>query len=261
LGEKIRKKMEDKIYIDTLSGKSLMIQIYANNSAIASATAFVVQYEEKYFLITNWHVLSGQNAETKQTLSPTAACPNEIRIMHHVRDQIGKWKIISESLYETDGKPRWLEHPLGNEIDVVALPLENIDSEIIIYPLDLKMSEVGIISQPGMPVFIIGYPYGLSAAGSWPIWKTGHIASDSDLDYDNKPVFLIDATTRQGMSGSPVVLRLKGGYKRRDGRFILAGGITTELLGIYSGRIHNQAEIGMVWKPRVIKEILEAGVK
>jgi hypothetical protein len=107
-----------------------------------------------------------------------------------------------------------------------------------------------------MPVSIIGFPFGLSTAGAWPIWKTGHIASDPDLDYDDRPAFLIDATTRAGMSGSPVVLRSYGGYASSKAHMVIGGGPGTRFLGVYSGRIHNQAEIGRVWRPSSIKEIL-----
>jgi hypothetical protein len=70
------------------------------------------------------------------------------------------------------------------------------------------------------------------------------------MDYEDRPVFLIDATTRGGMSGSPVVLRIYGDYAT------IGGKSWTRFLGVYSGRIHDQTEIGRVWRPSVIKEIL-----
>lgn len=78
------------------------------------------------------------------------------------------------------------------------------------------------------------------------------------MDYDGKPTFLIDATTRGGMSGSPVVLRLTGGYPTRNGGMVLAGGMATKFLGVYAGRIHDDVEIGYVWRPGLVIEILEA---
>jgi hypothetical protein len=114
-----------------------------------------------------------------------------------------------------------------------------------------------MIPVVAMPVSIIGFPLGLTGPGVFPIWKTGHIASDPDLDYGGTPSFLIDATTRGGMSGSPVVLRLTGGFEMRKGGFILAGsGISTLFLGVYSGRLNDQSEIGKVWKPQLVSEIL-----
>ena len=115
-----------------------------------------------------------------------------------------------------------------------------------------------MIPEVAMLVSIIGFPMGMSAFGKLPIWKTGHIASEPLLDLGEEPAFLIDATTRGGMSGSPVVLRLNGGYKTRSGNVMMVtSGFRTLFLGIYSGQWPHP-EIGKVWKPIVIKEILKS---
>jgi SEC-C motif len=108
-----------------------------------------------------------------------------------------------------------------------------------------------------MPVSVIGYPLGLKCGEGWPIWKTGHIASDPDIDFQlGRPAFLIDATTCEGMSGAPVVIRNTSGYQTKNGGHILAAGVTTKFIGIYAGRIHKLSEIGRVWRPFLIHEIL-----
>ncbi len=126
---------------------------------------------------------------------------------------------------------------------------------LIRYPLDLKLAHADIQVFPALPVSVIGFPLGLSAGGSWPIWKTGHIASDPEVDYEpGRPAFLIDATTRSGMSGAPVVVRLEN-FRTRDGGYSIASGFRTRLLGVYAGRIHDQSEIGRVWRPNVLEEM------
>jgi hypothetical protein len=239
-----------------LSARSLLIEMAVNSNALGTATAFVVESSGKHFLITNWHVVAGRDPDTNQLLSSTGAVPDEIRIVHHGKQKLGSWVIRSQKLYDQNRTPLWIEHPLGNKIDLVAVPLTRLDPAVEVYPFDLKLADFDIVAEVAMPVSIIGFPYGLSSAGAWPIWKTGHIATDPDLDYGNCPVFLIDATTRGGMSGSPVVLRLFGGYNDRAGNYIMAGGMSTRFLGVYAGRIHDQAEIGRVWRPHLINEIL-----
>lgn len=244
-----------QITIDPLSACSLRLELATKGNTLGTATGFVVESGGRYYLITNWHVVAARNPDTNQLLSDTGAVPEELRIVHHLKERLGSWAVFSEPLFDTNGSPRWLEHPQGRVIDVVAVPLTD-HPDVAFYPLDLSLTDTNMLPQPGMPVSIIGYPFGLATGVAWPIWKTGHIASDPDLDYDGRPAFLIDATTRGGMSGSPVVLRLSGGYPTRDGSFILAGGVATLFLGVYSGRIHGQAEIGRVWRPLVIEEIL-----
>ena len=55
---------------------------------------------------------------------------------------------------------------------------------------------------PGITLFIIGFPCGRSSTGKMPIWKTAHMAPEYDLDVEGARAFLIDATTREGMSGA-----------------------------------------------------------
>jgi hypothetical protein len=59
------------------------------------------------------------------------------------------------------------------------------------------------------------------------------------------------------MSGSPVVLRLTGGYQTKSGKSMIAtSGIATLFLGVYSAQ-QTDSEIGLVWKPEVITTILQ----
>ena len=63
------------------------------------------------------------------------------------------------------------------------------------------------------------------------------------------------------MSGSPVVLRMSSGFRTSSGSMIMGAGTTTRFLGIYSGRINqgsNSMEIGLVWRPSVILDILNS---
>lgn len=227
-----------------------------NGNLLSTATGIVVEHNGKYFLVTNWHVLSGRNAETHQPMSPTAGIPDEVRIGHHKKNKLGEWLLCPERLLNPDGSPRWISHQDGREIDVAALELQNLRPDIQIYPFDLTLAHEDIAVAPALAVSVIGFPLGLRPNAFFPIWKTGHIATDPDLPYGGRPAFLIDATTRNGMSGSPVIIRTSGSHMTAGGGIMVGGGVMTRFLGVYSGRIHDEAEIGCVWKPEVITEIL-----
>jgi hypothetical protein len=244
-----------QVSIDPLTVTSLPIELRANGQPLGTGTGFCVTKADRRFLVTNWHVLAGRNPDTGALLSASGAVPDQVRIYHHAAVGLGNWVIKTEALAGPGGAKRWFEHPGGPGIDVVALPLA-LHNDVSYYPLDLNLADFDMIVSVAMPVSIIGFPFGLATAGAFPIWKTGHIASDPDLDYDGRPAFLIDATTREGMSGSPVVLRLYGGYATSQAAMTLGGGPGTRFLGVYSGRIHNQAEVGRVWRPSVIRDVL-----
>jgi len=243
------------ITIDPLSTSSLLVEVHAAGQSLVKATGFCVEAAARKFLVTNWHVVSGIHPDTGEVLSSSGSPPDELVIRHHASARLGEWVIKKQPLQMPSGANVWFEHPLGKAIDVIALPL-NQDSDVAFHPLDLGLADFDMQVQVAMPVSIIGFPFGLATVGAWPIWKTSHIASEPHLNYEGRPAFLIDATTQGGMAGSPVVLRVYGGYATSKGSATGNGKPVTRFLGVYAGRIHGQAGIGRVWRPSVIKEIL-----
>ena len=238
--------------LDEYSAMSLHVELYMDGaqSPIGAGTAFTVQVDNQNYLITNWHIVTGRNSETNDPIN--GPCDPDIMKVWFFTNTIGLWLLKTVRLKDENGKSLWIEHPSGRQIDVVAIPYVP-SSDIYIRNLDLSTSKIPLKIYPSKEVSIIGYPLGLSAGGKFPIWKKGHIASEMDLNFDNKPVFLIDATTRSGMSGSPVVLRASGMAEMETS---VTMGTFTKFLGVYSGRLGNEAEIGRVWKPNVVEEVI-----
>jgi hypothetical protein len=247
-----------EILIDPLSGTSLRVLPKFGETVLGKATGFTIRCEDKLFLVTNWHVVSGRSADTLACLDKKkASIPDRLTVSFHAANLLGQWIDVDIPLLDQEGRHDWIEHPTGHLVDVVALLLP-ANPAIEIFPLDLALAGVDLVAQPAAPVCVIGFPFGLGTGGNWPIWKTGHIASDPSLDYEpGKPAFLIDATTRSGMSGSPVIIRMSGGFPTAGGGFMIGGGTRTRFVGIYSGRIHAKSEVGRVWRPFVLEEILK----
>ena len=242
--------------IDPLSATSIRLQPLFNDIKLAVATGFTIKHNGMFYLITNWHVATGRDADTKSCLNKNAAIPNKLVASFHSKT-LGKWIDKEIPLIDDNGNNTWIEHPLGSAVDVVAIPLNDY-TDTTMYALDLALADVDLVLMPAMPISVIGYPLGLTSGENWPIWKTGHIATDPDIDFQpNRPAFLIDATTRSGMSGSPVVVRATSGYTNKQGNQMLGMGVTTKFIGVYSGRIHDESEIGRVWRPFVINEVLD----
>ncbi len=86
------------------------------------------------------------------------------------------------------------------------------------------------------------------------------MAQEIDLITPDNPVFLIDCRSRQGQSGSPVIAYRSSGARRRDGdRTVatLSAEHAWEFLGIYSGRVNPESDLGMVWHVSVVEELLQ----
>jgi len=240
---------------------SLYLQPEFEGTTLGNATGFVVEREAKHYLVTNFHVVSGRHPDTLANVLPSGAWPKDIRIAHNAVAQLGVWTWKVEGLYDGDGQPLWLEHPVhGHRADVVALPLTDT-GDIGAYPYDpWEPQRFGI--QMAGALSIVGFPFGVAYGGSMAVWVRGFVASESDIDFGDLPRFLIDSRTRPGQSGSPVILYNVGGaVTDLQGNTILSGGTAEEFVGVYSGRINEESDLGFVWKASVLRETIEGGVR
>lgn len=158
-------------HIDPLSLTSVHLECFACGNSLSVASGFIIKFKDRFYVITNWHVVSGKNADTGQLLAQHGAVPDTIKIKHHSKHQLGEWIETTELLLDDDYNPLWLEHASGREVDIVAIPITPND-DIELHPLDFGLINTDVIMRPGMLVSIIGFPKGLSSSG-WPIWKMG----------------------------------------------------------------------------------------
>jgi hypothetical protein len=236
--------------ISPLSVVSLSLKIFRNEAQIGTATGFVLKKNDKNYLVTNRHVVIACGQDVNPANIGGWICANKLAILHNRLGHLGMWLWVTEDLFDKDGKPRWLEHPtLKGAADLVALPLANT-SNVQFYPLDIGLAKTDLVLSPGESLSIVGFPFGLAQEGGLPIWKTGTIASDLDINYGGKPVFLVDTTSRPGMSGSPVYAIRTGAISTKTALRV-SSGLTVEFLGVYSEQIP-AAELGGVWKAEVL---------
>ncbi len=108
---------------------------------------------------------------------------------------------------------------------------------------------------PTLEVFVIGYPFGEFGPGQTALWTRGTVASEYGTP--DAPFLLIDARSRQGQSGAPVVKFDLHGNLSPFGGIVSGVGPAYVLGGLYSGRINPQSDIGTVWKSETLIEILD----
>lgn len=253
--------MSQPITIAEPSVQSLFVVPLCNGKDLSTGTGFVVVHDDQPYLITNYHVAAGRNPATGQPLHSSGAVPDTLRVVQLLTPSAGRveWQGRDERVLEPDTeKALWLQHPVhGRHVDVVAVPLRNtvgVDS----HPYDLTGSGITLKAGPSEGVNIIGFPFGRTGGGAFAIWTRGFIATEPQVDFDNLPCFLIDARTRPGQSGSPVIAYSSGGAHTISTGIALSGGPVVNLLGVYSGRINDQSDLGVVWKIQVVRDILTA---
>lgn len=234
---------------------SLLIELRFDGQPLATGTGFLSQTSKGPVLLTNRHNVTGRNQETGKPLSKTGGVPNQVAIIHNVKDRLGQWCEKVEHLYAED-QPRWKEHPtLTHQADVVALPLADIAGvQIISYDPSLANPDIAV--APADVISVIGFPFGMTGGGgALAIWATGFVASEPNLPNDQ--TFLIDCRSRPGQSGSAVIAyRGAGMVTLQNGDSVMYGGPVFRLLGIYSGRVNNESDLGIVWKSSIISQLI-----
>lgn len=254
------------MHIHSHSTKVFQIELFTKETGISmgTGTGFFCSYKDKLYLITNYHVLSGRNPFTGDTLHPSGAIPGKIEFdFDIIRDLPNNKKQhiphkYSNNLYNTKDEKLWLEHPdLGSNCDVVAYELnEEFKSQIPegcrVGKIEIEKeltynASIGIMDS----VYITGFPMKKSQTYSrFPIYKAGKIASEPQ-DNQNGANYYIDSKTKPGMSGSPIIqkeepelVKVGNQYQFRKDKI--------NFIGIYSGRAEirkdeYQAELGIVW--------------
>jgi hypothetical protein len=245
--------------IDPYSLSAVPVEHFFNDTLLGNATAFVWERENKSYLITNWHVVSGRNNETGKCLAAHGGTPDRLRALFRLAPSKFDTHAHDIALYDVEGNPTWLSHPVhGRKVDVVVIPLV-ANSECIFSPIN-KLPKTNLSVQVGMDVFVLGFPFG-SAAPSLPVWKRGSIASEPELVRFGERYYLVDTASRPGMSGAPVILRSYGSHLTESGSSLTTEP-ATKFFGIYSGRLSTKdsedAQLGRVWPESFITEIIDA---
>lgn len=118
----------------------------------------------------------------------------------------------------------WHGHPDPN-VDVAVIPLAPLEArmkelgqEIFLQPITEEISATGedLLSLDAVEeVTFVGYPNGLwDSKNLTPILRKGHTATPVELDFQGRPIFLIDASVFPGSSGSPVFILNQGSYTK-----------------------------------------------
>lgn len=237
---------------------------------VIQGTGFVLWHNDQHFLITNGHVVTGRD-RLDDTPLRWAARPTHLEVAlpmsgrpaglaENDLELIGSSSRLLE-LFDEDGRALWFVHPLlGRRADVVALPLSEHGrpvgpgERISLMPYSLGPADPALSLGPTDDVSIIGFPFGRTGGARSALWVRGTVASEPDLNYNGEPCFLVDARSREGQSGSPVI-SYSPGPKDDCGKEVHA---SWSLVGVYSGRLSDESDLGRVWRRSVLKTVVES---
>ncbi len=200
---------------------------------------------DEMFLVTNKHVFANR-AQVVLRVTPTSGLRSALMLVN----------LISPA-----GRPLWVGHP-DSLTDIAAISIDtcplltNVQPKIIRIQRSLFSTQAQLIE--GDDVFFIGFPLGVrTTENSYPLLRSGAIAlkpTDDFLvtassDTLGKNIYLLDAYSTGGSSGSPVFL--KPGVSRPFFRPNAIDVSETKFIGIVSGhvldlqRVVTQSETGV----------------
>lgn len=239
-----------------------------NDLKIGNGTGFFTEYQGLIRLITCWHVVTGLHHETRNWLDKTTTChPDKLkfyfpgRIPDTDRLTFSHNEINLYSKIDGERVPSWNVHPVvGSFYDIAVFTFTDPIFNKHAVPFKLSKDGAHEILEAMDSVFVLGHPIDNPTQRCMPIYKKGSIASAPTLPYKWHPKFLIDATTRSGMSGSPVMLDPLRKAFMVNGHNL--SGIN--VVGMYSGRADaiergHSTELGYVWRIDDIIDVVENG--
>jgi hypothetical protein len=238
---------------------------------LSNGTGFFFDTGKFTFLVTARHNLSARHWETNELISSRGVEPTHLRMRFRERPKDSQFRQqqiqMDEYLFpliDDDGIPNWIEHPdYRRRMDVAALAFEAPETnQIECWTPETSGSDVNSGVWVAQDVFAVGYPFGQVGALDLPLWIRGTVASEPALHYlykgDPLPVILIDARTRTGQSGSPTVI-----LNRRfvEDTHQHTATPRSKLVGIYTGRLSDEADLGFVWRIEDVQKMFDEGVR
>lgn len=264
--------------VEHISLSTTPITLLKKGKEVSQGTGFFYARESSQnggvlFLVTNFHVLTGSSpSEGKEPMGDSI----EFQV-HESRENPGKVRQVRYPLFTEDGKRTWVQNSDYPEADLAVIPiLQGVYQNCEINCIGKKWSQSDLKIRPAKEVTLVGYPYGFyDQTNALPIWKTGSLASEPKIDFEDKPLLLVDVSAFPGMSGAPVFAVSHGMYETEDGAS--TPGSVRQFLGVYASmqyleenkyleevdqkkpgiRDKKSLQIGNVWKSKLIVETID----
>lgn len=244
--------MTSPVPVDPIVASTTVILMKSNGRApnpsnLGTATGFFFRKRGSLYLITNRHVVIDEELNH---------FPDElvIRVHTRLRSMLNN-RDIHIPLY-LNGNQAWLEHPQDNNVDVVAICINNFvnDADVINAWSDQYFFQEDELVNYGDSVLVMDYPRGFyDRMHNLPIGRSGTVASQFKSHFEGNKYFLVDAVLHPGTSGSTVFFPTRSTRTTTQG--YTSGSFPPVLLGINSGA-YEPLELNTVWYADLIDTII-----
>jgi len=262
--------------VEHLSLITTPVLLLKGDNVVSQGTGFyyvaVQGSQQILFLVTNYHVFSG----SAPTEGKAPIGDNVIFYLHKDPDNPGLTKQIRFPIFNKIGKPIWLSSKEVLEADVAVIPIvSSLVADAKVFGISDDWTGGNVKLRPTSTITLIGYPYGFyDKKNCLPVWKTGSMASEPEMDFEGKPLLLVDVSAFPGMSGSPTFAIAHGAYEMLEGAMTV--GHVNKFLGIFASQqvlrenkyleemtseskqgvvLEQSLQLGHIWKAKLISDI------
>ena len=163
--------------VDPLNFAAVKLQPFYNDIQLGNATGFFyfgfLGSKPNFWLVTNWHVLSGRNAEEPESvLHKMGSVPNRLRLSLLLEFDQPKYtsnpnaQILFQEqfieLYDKEGRASWYQHVKKSAIDVAVLNASVFVGRFHLVGINSAGTDADMAIQIGSQIFILGYPHGIN---------------------------------------------------------------------------------------------------
>ncbi len=209
----------------------------------SGGTGFFFNFEESTYLVTNRHVISGEDNLTEEGREEITNRPPEIA--YYIRGDDDFENLNRVELDLSTGESPWCFNPHGADISVIRIPQRLPDiwdvyngETLTYYSLALTDRELlNWMRLTNDTVYTLGYPERVfDPQTKFPIRRNALIASPFGRPFNGEKKFLIDSRMDSGTSGSPVLINPRNiEYKNRE--HLRRPNPVPLLIGIHSGNM------------------------
>jgi hypothetical protein len=197
--------LAQKLQSNELINYSFILNGNDNNEFLTSGTGSIVKYNERYYLVTNYHVLSGIDNRTKEKFPELKNTTNAISVIFQPADKRSPFIVMIYQLYQPNGEPNFETLTFQDQIlDISVLPIV-LPVNAAKYYFEVDNIDTSLIYKNNDKLRIVGFPKGQFLNG----WQPSILEVNAVSNFERgpnifDPFVFFDQAPIKGLSGSPV---------------------------------------------------------
>ena len=198
---------------DSLLNYSYMLTQMDNDSVIGSGTGEIIHYAEKYYLVTNFHVLTGRDAKTNSNFKDSRGTVSDIAMVFQPKDNKSAFVPMVYPIYNSEGEDNFQVLKFNNQlIDIAVMPIV-LPDKAAHYFFEITDLDTSTSYDSTSRLIFLGFPNG-EFINTWQPTKreTRGVINPQKDHFD--PFVFIDSSPIIGMSGGALYKSDSyGGYR------------------------------------------------